>query len=77
MTVPPITVLPDPFTMDWKPWAEVVAGYNASLSGQVDPDDPWPEFARRLCVIVPQAPQPDAFAEWQDWAAATKLVLGV
>jgi len=77
MSVPPITILPDPFTMDWPGWAEVVAGYNPKLSGQVNPDDPWPDFARHLCLIIPEAPQPDAYAAWQDWAVAVKQALGV
>jgi hypothetical protein len=70
-----IVLLPDPYTMDWQPWAETVAGYNPGLASEVSPDDPWEEFAQRFCEAVPTAPQPGLFDTWQDWAAALKLAL--
>jgi len=72
-----IVVLPDPNYLDWQPWADVVAGYNPGLLGDVDPQDPWREFARRFCQAVPKSPQPDEFSDWREWASAVKLALGV
>ena len=72
-----IVLLPDPYTMDWQPWADTVAGYNPGLIDHVDPTEGWQEYARRLCEAVPEAPQPDAHAFWQSWALALKMTLQV
>lgn len=72
-----IVLLPNPFTMDWQPWADTVAGYNPGLATEVDPAAPWQEFAQRFSEAVPTAPSPDLFTAWQDWAAAVKLALQV
>ena len=77
MSTPKVVLLPDPYTMDWRGWADVVAGYNPALSGEVDPNEPWRQFAARMCQALPGAPMPDRFGAWQDWAAAVRLALGL
>lgn len=72
-----IVLLPDPYQMDWQPWADTVAGYNPGLIEEVNPDDPWEEFARRFCQAVPAAPQPGGHEYWQSWALACKQALQV
>jgi len=74
---PSIVALPEPYSLDWQGWADFVAGYNPGLLGELDPNDDWREFARRLCNVVPEAPQPDQFTDWRAWAAAVKLATGV
>ena len=76
MSTPGITLWPDPSYMDWKPWAEVVSGYNPALVGVCDPEEGWEEFAERICTTLPQVPRPTGFPDWRDWASAAKLVLG-
>lgn len=70
-----IVAIPNPYMLDWQGWADFVTGYNPGLVDTVDPSEPWQEFARRLHEAVPDAPAPEQFADWRDWAAALKLVL--
>lgn len=72
-----IVILPNPYTMDWQPWADTVAGYNPGLAEQVDVDAPWQDFAQRFCEAVPEAPQPGGHEFWQSWALAAKQALQV
>jgi hypothetical protein len=72
-----IVVLPNPFMLDWGNWRDTVTGYNPGLINVIDPDTDYPEFAERFCQVVPEAPRPDVFPAWQDWAAATKHALQV
>lgn len=70
-----IVSLPNPYMMDWPNWAAFVVGYNPGLMDKVDPDIDWQVFAQRLRETVPEAPGPETFQSWQDWAVALKLVL--
>lgn len=70
-----IVTLPNPYVMDWKNWADFVVGYNPGLISRLDPEVEWREFARRFVEAVPQAPSPDTFESWRDWAASLKQVL--
>lgn len=72
-----IVLLPNPYTMDWQPWADTVAGYNPGLLELVNPDADWKDFAQRFCEAVPEAPQPDGHEFWQSWALALKQALAV
>lgn len=70
-----IVALPNAYTMDWRQWSDFVTGYNPGLREHVDPDEDWQHYAVRLREVVPEAPTPDGFVAWQDWATALKLVL--
>jgi len=69
--------LPNPDGLVWAEWADFVVGFNPGLRSQVDVDDDWRDFAQRFCETVPQAPEPDLFVEWKEWASALKLALQV
>lgn len=69
--------IPDPYQMDWQEWVDTLVGYNPDLYVQLDPDLEWQEFGEYLCDVDIRAPQPAQFDNWQDWAAALKLALGV
>ncbi len=68
-----LTQLPSPYGLDWQDWVDTVVGFNDSIRNVVDPDLPWREFAARLAEFESSSPQPDLFATWEDWAAASKL----
>ena len=72
-----IVLLPDPYVLDWQPWADTVVGYNPGLIEEVNPDADWPDFAQRFCQAVPGAPEPDGHATWRSWALALKQALAV
>lgn len=77
MAIPRIVLLPDPRFMEWKPWVDTVTGYNAGLFSEADENMEWHEFGDAFCRRFPQAPTPEGFEAWQDWAIAVKLALQV
>ena len=73
MPVLRLVVLPDPYRLTWRQWADMVVGYNPGLRAMDDPEMDWREFAGRLREALPDAPQIENHGDWQAWAASLKL----
>lgn len=67
--------IPNPYFIPWRDWVDTLVGFNPDLYSTVDPNETWRTFAQRLCERVPEAPQPDLFRTWQEWAAGLKEAL--
>ncbi len=65
--------IPIPYGLPWQTWADTLVGFNPDIRPNVSPDLSWQEFAIRLAEFEPYTPQPDLFADWEEWAANLKL----
>ena len=65
-------LFPNPQELSWDRWAEAAVGFNSTLVNQISASMPWADFAERLGLVVPEAPRPDVFGTWQEWAEALK-----
>lgn len=67
-----LSQIPNPYGTPWRMWIDTLVGFNPSLRPNLSPNETWQETARRLAEFETAAPHPDAFASWQEWAAALK-----
>lgn len=70
-----VYVIPNPQGLTWGLWAATTVGYNPTFGQYLHPNMDWKDFGRKVAYLVPQAPRPDLFETWQQWASELKLVL--
>jgi len=70
--MPDLSQLPIPYGIDWDRWVGSVIGLNPSLNNSVPYSQNWRDFANRLIQVGFNAPRPDTFTDWREWASRLK-----
>jgi len=67
-----LSQIPNPYAVNWRDFVDTLVGFNPTLSPNISPDESWRDVAQRLIEFAQDAPSPEPFADWREWAAALK-----